>query len=167
MSAVAPVRALRAHLRGRPVGLLGVLVVLIAGVFAVVWGTYRSTPPRFALVDAGLVLQFAIGRVVAYPEQQFYVVGLADGRLRAVDGYVEASGCAVRWTPDDDRGRARNVDGAPGAYVDACSGGAWYANGDAIPPTAEPLRTFHLEYRTVADGQHLWVEVLGDRSRRP
>ncbi len=166
MKAVAPERRLRAQLRGRPLGLLGVLLVVIAGVFAVLWGTFKSEPPKFALVDAGLVSSFAIGRVVAYPEQQFYVVGLADGRLRALDGFVKSSGCPVSWLPADERGRARNVNGEPGVYVDACSGGVWYANGDALPPTAEPLRSFHLEYRTVADGQHLWVEVLGDRSRR-
>ena len=167
MNAVAPARGPRAQLRGRPLGLLGVLLILIAGVFAVLWGTFKSVPPQVALFDAGLVGSFAIGRVVAYPEQQLYVVGLADGRLRAIDGFVKASGCPVSWLPGDDRGRARNANGEPGVYVDACSGGAWYANGDALPPTAEPLRTFHLEYRSVGDGQHLWVELLGDRSRRP
>lgn len=167
MNAVAPERGLRARLRGWPLGLLGVLLILIAGVFAVVWGTYKAEAPKFALLDSGPISQFAIGRVVAYPEQHYYVVGLADGRLRAIDGFVQASGCPVSWLPADDRGRARNVNGEPGVYVDACSGGAWYATGDALPPTAEPLRAFHLEYRTAEDGQHLWVEVLGDRSRRP
>jgi hypothetical protein len=167
VNAAAPLRRLRARLAGRPIGLAGVLAVLLLGIFGVVWGSRSDPPTRVELFDAGPVDGFAIGRVAPFPERNVYVVGLADGRLRAIDGIVKASGCAVAWLPADERGRARNVGGEPGVYADACSGGTWYATGDALPPTAEPLRTFHLNYRAATDGTHLWIELLGDRGGRP
>ena len=113
-------------------------------------------------LDAGPVERFAIGEVTPFAEIDVYVVGLADGRLRAVDGIVRASHCAVRWLPDEERTLSANPLQRPGGFLDPCSGALWAITGDAVSGTVEPLRTFQITYRRDGDGmQHVLVEVIG------
>lgn len=138
------------------------LVVSALAVGAVFWGYFN--PPAIEVVsfDAGEVSRFGIHRVVAYPEQHVYVVGLADGRIRAVDGRVRETNCKVAWLPDDPRGAARNPEGRPGVFYDACSGAVWSFEGNAISGTEEPLRTPQVAVRSPADGgpQRVFVELV-------
>ena len=154
---------LRARLRGRPIGPLALAAFSLLAVFAVLWGFLVADPPiEFFVFDAGPVEQFAIGAVVVFDELDLYVVGLADGRLRAVDGRLRDSDCRVRWLPDDTRASGLNPNRAAGAFEDPCSGGVWAITGDAFSGTDAPLRAFGVTYALADDGvQHLYVELIG------
>jgi len=145
---------------------IALIVVAIVSIGAVFWGSLVADPDiRVMYVDAGPVQDLAIGEVKAFDELDFYVVGLADGRVRAVDGRVKANECNVDWLPEDPRGSAANPLGHPGIYLDPCSGATWAMTGDALtagPDGLSPLRTFTIEFRTLDDGvQHVFVEVIG------
>ena len=146
-----------------PAALLLVSVVSIGAVF---WGQFVADPGiRVFEFDAGPVDGLEIGRVRAFPELGLYLVGLADGRVRAIDARVHSSGCTVTWRSEDERGRAANPEAMTGTFEDPCTGAYWATSGDQIegagrPP--EPLRTFELAYKTLPDGkQHIFVEVIG------
>ena len=138
------------------------LLLTAAGVFAVFWGFLN--PPKIEVVsfDAGNVSQFAIHKVVAYPDRALYLVGLDDGRIRAIDGRVEASGCRVNWLPDDPRGAVRNPAGLPGVFEDPCSRAVWSFEGNAISGADQPLRTPHVQPTISQDGKsaHISVELI-------
>lgn len=149
--------------------LLGLLLVIIVGVGGSLYGAFLADPDiRVRQLDAGPVERFAIGEVVAYPDDNVYLVGLEDGRIRAVDGIVKASGCVVEWLPTEARTASGNPQGMPGGYRDPCSGAVWHTSGNAFSGTSEPLRTFQIDYETNDEGvQHVWVEVLGKRDGQP
>lgn len=144
---------------------IALLIVSVLSVGAVFWGYFIANPQiKVFEYDAGPVDGLEIGGVRAIEELDFYLVGLANGRVRAVDGRVRSSGCAVRLLPQDPRGLSVNAQGAPGVFEDPCTGAAWALHGDQIATAGivEPLRTFEIAYKTLADGkQHIFVEVLG------
>jgi hypothetical protein len=141
------------------------LTVSVLSVGAVFWGYFIADPGiRVFEYDAGPVEGLEIGGVRPFEELGFYLVGLADGRVRAVDGRVHSSGCHVRWLPEDERGRQLNPRGVAGAFEDPCTGAVWAIHGDQVQDAGvvEPLRTFELAYKTLEDGkQHIFVEVIG------
>ena len=145
--------------------LLGPAVLVLmtaAGVFAVFWGALN--PPHLEVVnfDAGPVSQFAIHRVVAYPDRDLYLVGIEGGKIRAIDGRVESSGCRVKWLPNDPRGAVRNPQGLPGVFEDPCTGAIWSFEGNAIAGSDQPLRTPHVAPGLSPDGKtaHVSVELI-------
>lgn len=145
---------------------IALIVIAIASIGAVVWGSLVADPGIQVIdFDAGDVRDLSIGHVKPFDELNFYLVGLADGRVRAVDGRVASNDCHVEWLPDDPRGREMNPLGNPGIYADPCSEATWAMTGDALTPGPggpEALRTFNVEFRTLDDGiQHVFVEVIG------
>ncbi len=154
MSAV-PVR-----LRRLPWGPIALLLVSAAAVATVIVGNLRGPGITVRYVDAGPLSDYEVSSVVYLPDEQIYVVGLADGRLRAVDGEVASSRCAVRYLPADERGRVQNPLGTAGVFEDPCTGAAWAVTGDALGGGSEPLRTRFVWITTAEDGvQHVFVEV--------
>lgn len=161
-------RVRRWDARGR-LTLLGLALVALVGIGGAVWGGVVADP-HFSVqsLDAGPVSNFAIGKVVPYPDVNVYLVGIDDGRIRAVDGIVKDTHCAVRWDPADERTRSANAGQTPGSYTDPCSGDVWTNAGNAFSGAKSPLRTFQVRYETNEQGvQHVWVEVIGERSPRP
>lgn len=138
------------------------LLVTALGVFAVFWGYFNPPTIEVVLFDAGDLSRFAIHRVVPYPGQHLYLVGMEDGRIRAVDGRVRGSNCKVEWLPDDPRGAGRNPQSLPGVLRDPCSGALWSFEGNAISGTDQPLRTPRVAPRMSPDGksQHVTVELV-------
>jgi len=138
------------------------LLVSAAGVFAVFWGYFNPPAIEVVMFDAGDVSRFAIHRVVAYPEQHLYVVGMADGRIRAIDGRVQPGNCKVEWLPDDPRGAVRNPEGRPGVFRDPCTDALWSFEGNAISGTDQPLKTPQVLPQSGGDGksQHVYVELV-------
>jgi len=142
------------------------LLVSALGIGAVFWGAFVSDPGievvQFdAGVEATLLDTLRERDVVVFPEQDLYLVGLEDGRLRVVDGRVEFSGCAVEYLPGDTRGRTRNPSGGPGVLEDPCSGAVWSVDGDAIARVNEPLRTPAFSFQRDEEGvRHLFIEVI-------
>ena len=148
---------------------LGPTMLLISsalGIAAVFWGQFVSDPGiEVRLLDAGpeaAVLDvLRDDHVYPIPGEDLYVVALDDGRLRAVDGRVQFSGCAVDYLPNDPRGETRNPFRAPGVLEDPCSGAVWSVAGDAIARVDEPLRTPQISFKNDEDGvRHLFVEVI-------
>jgi hypothetical protein len=137
-------------------------VVSALGILAVFWGRFVADPAiQIELFDAGPVEALLETNVIAFPERDLYLVGLEDGRVRAVDGRVEFSGCQVDYLPDDPRGRGRNPHQQSGVLEDPCSGAVWSVAGDAIAKVDEPLRTPQISFVTNAAGvQHVFVEVI-------
>jgi hypothetical protein len=148
---------------------LAIVLVFVATLFA--WGRGvvsggPAVPVRW--LDAGPESAFAIGQVVELAGAHVYVIGLENGQLRAIDGIVEGSRCAVRWLPDDTRGVAKNPRGTAGVYEDRCSAAVWAATGDALTLDTPPLRTFEVRGATGTDGvKRVEVEVLGTRQPAP
>lgn len=138
------------------------LAMTLAGIATVLYGFFYGPTIVVVQFDAGDVSQFAIHRVVPFPQHDLYLVGLDGGRLRAIDGRVEASGCRVRWLPDDPRGTVRNPLGLPGVFEDPCSGALWSFEGNAISGADQPLRTPHVSPALSPDGrtEHIMVELI-------
>lgn len=155
---VGPVRIRRDASYG-PIVL--VLVSLI-GIFAVLWGQLFADPGiEVTLFDAGRVTDHDIGQVVVFEELDLYVIGLEDGRIRAVDGRLDGVACRVTYLPDDPRGRSRNPTGVNGVLEDSCSGGVWAMTGDVVSGSDEPLRTPQITFKRDAAGDlHVWVELI-------
>ncbi|MDA0352246.1 MAG: hypothetical protein O3A10_08550 [Chloroflexi bacterium] len=150
----------------RNFGPLMLLLVSAIGIGAVFWGAFIAEPQIHVTLfdtgteDAALETLRADG-VIAFAEQNIYVVGLEDGRLRAIDGRVEKTGCKVEFLPNDPRGVARNPFGRTGVLEDRCSGAVWSIAGDAIARTQEPLRTPVISFQVDDAGvRHLMVEVI-------
>ncbi|MEX2372490.1 MAG: hypothetical protein WD800_01680 [Dehalococcoidia bacterium] len=145
-----------------PVWLGPTLLLALSGFFlgVVLWGFFNPVDVRVEYFDAGRADAFEIGVVAPFEAQDLYVVGMPDGRLRAIDARVEASGCSVRWQAADDRGRAANPGGQPGVFEDPCSGAIWSMHANAIEGSLEPLRTPHIDYRQGPDGRavHAFIE---------
>jgi hypothetical protein len=155
-------------LTGPRVTILVIVAMSVFGLVGVAWGVFHPKQVALQYLDAGPESRFAIGKVVAFPEQNVYVIGLENGQLRAIDGVVQYSECIVEYRPDDPRGAERNPRGGPGVYVDPCSGAVWAATGDALSGADRPLRTFTVTGQTAADGaRRVEVEVIGDRHPTP
>jgi len=138
-------------------GALAALSAFFIGV--VLWGYFNPSDIRVVYFDAGPADAFEIGVVREFAGEDLYIVGMTDGRLRAIDGRVETSGCAVTWKPDDPRGAAENPGGAPGVFEDPCSGAIWSIEANAIAGSLVPLRTPYIDYRPGSDGAlHAFVE---------
>lgn len=150
--------------RGKPmpawVGPTALLVISAFFLGVVFWGYFNPVEIRVVYFDAGRADSFEINRVTTFSDENLYVVGMEDGRLRAIDGRVEASGCTVNWLPNDARGRSHNPDGLPGVFEDPCSGAIWSMQANAIEGSELPLRTPHIDYRANADGSatHAFIE---------
>lgn len=140
------------------------VLLLLSGFFigVVLWGYYNPVEVRVVYFDAGAADAFEINRVQVYADQDLYIVGMPDGRLRAIDGRVDASGCSVNWLSTDERGRDANPDGLPGVFEDPCTSTVWSMQANAISGTNLPLRTPHIDYRTGLDGRtvHAFVELI-------
>jgi len=142
------------------------LLITILGIAAVFWG--RFVEPTIIPVqsfDAGPVAKYAIGDVRAFDDVEIFMVGLDDGRLRAIDARVASNGCVVEFDPNETRGAVANPLGRDGAFVDPCTGATWFLDGDQLDAAGgepEPLRTFVITYETPpGDVQHAFVEVVG------
>lgn len=137
-------------------------MLALSGFFigVVLWGYFRPVDIRVEYLDAGRADSFTIGELTPFPDADLYVVGMADGRLRAIDGRVEGTDCTVRWLPDDARGRPHNPGNATGVFEDPCSGATWSMIAHAIQGSSEPLRTPHIDYRPGPDGRatHAFIE---------
>lgn len=149
----------------RNLGPMALLLVSMVFLFAVIWGALNPPDITVVYVDAGPVTSFEVGRVDAYPEYEFYVVGLENGRLRALDGRIDESDCSVNWLPNDPRGRDYNPLGRDGVFEDPCTGATWSAIGNAISVADEPMRTPQIDFRRGEDGvNHAFIEVINPRT---
>lgn len=139
------------------------LTVTLIAIGAVLWGAFISEPNIVVVqFDAGPVSDYAIGEVRAFPEVDLYLVGLDDGRIRAVDGRINGEDRAARYDPDDARARTRNPRHVLGAFIDDRTGALWALTGDAVLVADGPLRTPNVTFRTLAENgrQHVFVELI-------
>ncbi len=150
--------------RGRQVpAWVGPTALLLVSAFflgVVLWGYFNPADIRVVYFDAGEADRFEVGHLTAFPEQDLYIVGLEDGRLRAIDTRIADSDCVAVWLADDPRGTTHNPGGAAGVFEDPCSGATWSMEANAIAGTEVPLRTPYIDYRPSADGTgvHAFVE---------
>src|SRR5690606_27361451 len=114
-------------------------------VAVVIWGYFNPMDVRVEYFDAGRADAFVIGEVAAFPEQDLYVVGMPDGRLRAIDARIDGSDCVARWLPDDTRGIGHNLGRGGGVFEDPCTGAIWSMEANAIAGASEPLRTPYID----------------------
>lgn len=153
---------------GQRLTILVIVAMFVFGLIGVTWGTFNPKRIEVQYLDGGPESRYAIGKVVAFPEQNVYIIGLENGQLRAIDGVVRNSECIVEYRPQDPRGAERNPRGEPGVFVDPCSGAVWAATGDALSGADRSLRTFTVVGKQGADGtRHVEVEVIGDRHPAP
>ncbi len=153
----------------RPFGMIALIVIVIVGVAAILWGRFVINPqPEVFLFDAGPAEQFQVGEPVWFPEVRIFVIAVDDDGerklIRALDAIARGTGCTIELRPDDPRGAARNPLGRDGVYTDPCSAGVWALGGEAIDGTASPLRTFRITRPQPVDAQDrplIEVEVIG------
>ncbi len=160
MTAIERLRRLRVPNNTGPAVFLTITLLAIG---AVLWGAFISSPNIVVVqFDAGPVSDYAIGEVRAFPEVDLYLVGLEDGRIRAVDARINGEDRAARYDPDDVRGRTRNPRRVLGAFIDDVTGAVWALTGDAVRVADSPLRTPNVTFRTLpgSDGQHVFVELI-------
>lgn len=160
MTAIERLRRLRVPNNTGPAAFI---TITLLGIGAVLWGGLISSPSIVVVqFDAGPVSDYAIGEVQAFPEVDLYLVGLADGRIRAIDGRINGEDRAVRYDPDEVQARARNPRRVLGAFVDDVTGAVWALTGDAVRVADSPLRTPNVTFRTLPgnDGQHVFVELI-------
>ncbi len=143
-------------------GPTALLVISMVGLFAVFWGYLNPPDVRIQIFDAGPLSDYAIDRLVEFPEDGLYLVGMSDGRIRALDMRVEQTGCIAEWHPGEEIGRAHNPAGQPGVFRDPCDGATWSMVGNAISGTDHPLRTPVATVRLSPESQvmHVYVEVI-------
>ncbi len=151
--------------RGRIPPWAGPTALMVVSAFflgVVFWGFLNPPDLRVEYFDAGRADSFTIGELTAFPERNLYVVGMEDGRLRAIDARVEESGCVAQWLPNDERGRPYNPGRVPGVFEDPCSGATWSMIANAIQGSDEPLRTPHIDYRPDTEGKatHAFIEHI-------
>lgn len=158
-----PFARLASTFPARQAGPIALVAVILLSLVAVFWGAVIAKPEfTVSTFDAGPLDQFSVGGLVPFEEAGVYVYGLEDGRLRALDGVVRATGCRVRWLPDDKRTESANPGHRSGAFLDPCSGAIWAVDGDALSGTSEPLRTFIASVSEDARGVlHVYIEVIG------
>lgn len=160
MTAIERLRRLRVPNNTGPAAFI---TITLLGIGAVLWGGLISSPSIVVVqFDAGPVSDYAIGEVQAFPEVDLYLVGLEDGRIRAIDGRINGEDRAARYDPNDARARTRNPRRVLGAFVDDVTGAVWALTGDAVRVADSPLRTPNVTFRTLPgnDGQHVFVELI-------
>ncbi|MCK9494811.1 MAG: hypothetical protein M0R75_04850 [Dehalococcoidia bacterium] len=140
------------------VGPTALLLVSVFFIGVVVWGWLNPADIKVEYFDAGPAHSFEIGKVAAFPEQDTYIVGMQDGRLRAIDVRVQQSGCTAVWKPEDARGAVANPGGVPGVFEDPCTGAIWSMEANAIEDAEVPLKTPYIDYRPGEGGTHAFVE---------
>jgi hypothetical protein len=154
------VRRLRAPRNTGPIAFALVTGVAIA---AVLWGAFVSDPGITVVqFDAGPISDFEIRELRAFPEVDLYVVGLDDGRIRAIDGRINGTDRAARWAPDHNGAASRNPGRVLGAFVDDETGALWAITGDAVRVAESPLRTPNVTFLSVAgdDERHVFVDLI-------
>ncbi|GMU41450.1 MAG: hypothetical protein AMXMBFR23_23160 [Chloroflexota bacterium] len=144
---------------GVPVGPTVLLLLSMFFLGVVLWGYFNRPDIRIEQIDVGALDEFAVGRLVARPEDNLYLVGMDDGRIRALDMRNQQTGCIVEWISDDDRGRAHNPEAQPGVFQDPCSGAVWSMVGNAISGSNVPLKTPVAAVRSAVEGGELRVFV--------
>ena len=138
-----------------------VALLVVSGFFigVVIWGWLNPMDIRVEYYDVGPADHFSIGEITPFVDENLYVVGLHDGRLRAIDGRIDGTDCTVSWLPNDQRGREFNPGNATGVFEDPCTGAIWSMEANVIEGTTEPLRTPYIDYRPGADGAlHAFIE---------
>lgn len=154
---------------GRPVGLVVLLVIVVVGIAAILWGRLIINPdPEVFFFEAGPVASFTVGEPQWFPSVRLFVIALDDDGARkmvlALDAIAPGTGCTIKLDPDDERGTARNPLERSGSYSDPCSRAVWYLSGDALAGTSSPLRTFRITRPLPEDEQGrplIEVEVIG------
>ncbi|MDO9445747.1 MAG: hypothetical protein Q7K37_10575 [Dehalococcoidia bacterium] len=141
------------------VGPVALLLVSMFFLGVVIWGMFNRPDIRIVIEEVGPLDDFAIGRLVARPEQGLYLIGMDDGRIRALDMRIEETDCIAEWVADDDRGRAVNPGAQPGVFRDPCSTALWSMEGNAIQGTLEPLRTPVVTVKPDTEGRAMRVYV--------
>ncbi|MBG93019.1 MAG: hypothetical protein CL792_03465 [Chloroflexi bacterium] len=143
-------------------GPIALVTFSVLTVFIFLWGEIVADPQiEVYQFDAGSIEQFDIGKIVILDDMNFYLIGMEDGRIRAVDGRNEQSGCNVIYDSDDIRGTSKNPLSITGVLLDLCSDSVWALTGDAISGANYPLRTPQVTYKRGEEGiLHVWVEVI-------
>ena len=143
-------------------GPIALVVISVLTVLIFLWGEIVADPQIDVYqFDAGPIEQFAIGQIITLDEMNFYIIGMEDGRIRAIDGRNEKSGCNVIYDMQDTRGISKNPLSIPGVFLDHCSDSVWALTGDAISGANYPLRTPQVTYKRDEEGiLHVWVEVI-------
>ncbi len=144
---------------GIPIGPTVLLVMSMFFLGVVFWGYFNRPEIRVVQIDVGALDEFAVGRLVARPEDNLYLIGMDDGRIRALDMRNQQTDCIVEWIADDDRGRAHNPDGQPGVFQDPCSLAVWSMVGNAISGSNVALKTPAVAVRPEGEGGEMRVFV--------
>jgi len=146
----------------RSFGPIALIAISVLTILIFLWGELVADPQIDVYqFDAGSIEQFAIGKIITLDEINFYLVGMEDGRIRAIDGRNEKNGCNVIYEKSDIRGSFKNPLNIPGIFLDHCSESVWALTGDAISGANYPLRTPQVTYKRDQKGiMHVWVEVI-------
>ncbi|MBI51634.1 MAG: hypothetical protein CL779_00250 [Chloroflexi bacterium] len=135
-----------------------ILLISAIGLYAVIHG--YMNPPKISIeqFDAGSISNFDIGDVIYYQDQEFYLVGMRNGKLRALKESAKEP-CSLNYF-----GSRHNNDNKikplslQNIFFDNCDN-LWHTNGDSFFQNQVPLKTLFVNIDTSTKDERVIVEV--------
>ena len=135
-----------------------VLIVTVIGIYAVLHG--YMNPPRIQIekFDAGSINNFLIGDVKYFQEEEFYLVGMKNGNIRALQQSMHKS-CSLTYF-----GNRENNDNKikpfaiQNIFFDDCNN-MWDVNGNSFSQNQVPLKTLFVKIENSSGDSKVIVEL--------
>ena len=135
-----------------------ILLISAVGLYAVIHG--YMNPPKISIeqFDAGSISNFDIGDVVYFQDQEFYLVGMRNGKLRALKQSIKDS-CTLNYFGlrhnNDNKIKPFSIQNI---FFDNCDN-LWRVNGDSFFQNQVPLKTLFVNIDTSTKDERVIVEV--------
>ncbi|MFL2635097.1 MAG: hypothetical protein ACJ0J6_04560 [Dehalococcoidia bacterium] len=135
-----------------------ILLISTIGLYAVIHG--YMNPPKILIeqFDAGSINNIDIGDVIYYQDQGFYLVGMSNGKLRALTQSVKKS-CLLNYFGSRDNNDYKIKPFAlQNIFFDNCDN-LWDVNGDSFFQNQVPLKTLFVNIDTSTKDERVIIEV--------
>ncbi|MFB0900880.1 MAG: hypothetical protein QMB22_02595 [Dehalococcoidia bacterium] len=135
------------------------MLVTFFGLFAVVYGYLN--PPKLQIRDfyVGELHSFSIGQVVFFENENFYLIGMKNGNLRALSSSFNNE-CNVSFFAqrpvEDIKFKPFSLDNI---FFDNCQN-AWDINGNNLMGNKVPLKTLFVKIKSSGNDQKVIVELI-------
>tara|TARA_Y100001970_G_scaffold159791_1_gene195544 strand:- start:30457 stop:30915 length:459 start_codon:yes stop_codon:yes gene_type:complete len=135
-----------------------ILLISAIGLYAVIHG--YTNPPKISIeqFDAGNIENFSIGDVIYYENKEFYLVGMNNGKLRALKQSIKGS-CSLNFfakrNNNDNKMKPLSIQNV---FFDNCSN-LWHVNGDSFFQNQVPLKTLFVKIDNSNEDERVIIEL--------